>query len=304
MARHPLTWGEHPPAATVPSVAAGAEVPSTSPAAVSEVGSRGSVDAAAETAVGSVPAAPPAASARVLSATRTGSVTVASDGSATAGSEGTATDPPVGSAGELEAAGAVSRARMGRVLLAGGAPGTPGHPAPVEMGAAPCSLTGAGCPGGAPLPRCGADGLRGRGSRRRWRAGGGVHDGGRRGAAGAEGNGRLQHQAGVEGPGLQVGVGDGGTAGDEGPALVPEVPGVGDVSVAQVAAGVVQPHGEGHGAITHEVPVALRRVLHLRHVHCEGHLVYGGNGTRTWGTVSSPSLLGSPCHPPIPSTHR
>lgn len=62
-------------------------------------------------------------------------------------------------------------------------------------------------------------------------------------------------------------------AGDEGAAVVTEVPGEGDVGGAQVLAGVVHVHREGDGTVLHEALVVLVQVVHLAEGHSEGNLI-------------------------------
>lgn len=61
--------------------------------------------------------------------------------------------------------------------------------------------------------------------------------------------------------------------GDEGPAVVSEVPGEGDVRATQVLAGVVQVHAEGDGAVLDKALVILVQVIHLAEGHSKGNLI-------------------------------
>ena len=84
-----------------------------------------------------------------------------------------------------------------------------------------------------------------------------------RGVAGLVRDDGLDHHLGLVGAGLDVGVGHRQLSGDQGPALVPEVPVEGGVGGAQVLAGVMQGDGEGDGAVLDEAQVASHDVVHL-----------------------------------------
>lgn len=92
--------------------------------------------------------------------------------------------------------------------------------------------------------------------------------------AAGRGDSGLQDDQWLEEAGGQVGVSDGQAAGDQGAAVVPEVPVEGDVGAAQVLAGVVKADSKGDGPVLDEALVCLVQVVHLGERHREWDLIW------------------------------